>query len=54
MCIHVFKNLNATHLLVLFIIFYGIAVKTRLLQGSEANEIRLLQNERGPHHRNYR
>ena len=43
MCIHIFKNLKATRLLVLFIKFYGITVKTRLLQ-----------NERGSHYRNYR
>ena len=43
MCINIFKNLKATRLLVLFIIFYGITVKTRLLQGSETSETRLLK-----------
>ena len=37
MCIHVFKNLNATRLLVLFILFYAITVKTRLLQDERGN-----------------
>ena len=42
MCIHVFKNFNATRLLVLFITVNTTA-KTRLLQ-----------DERGSYHRNYR
>ena len=54
MCIHKFKDLKATRLLVLFIIFYGITVKTRLLQGSETSETRLLQDERGFQPRDFR
>ena len=33
---------------------FDFIVKTRLLQWSKTSETRLLQHERGSHHRNYR